>query len=766
MKKVTKRVVSVVSVLLLVVSLFASSVLGSIGNSSVKAKAASTPQYRNVMYYGDWSIWGGEGQFYPKDIPADQLTHLNFAFLDFDSNGNLKFTDKDAAVGAPVGQDGVQWGGANAGILNALQDLKAANPNLKVGVSIGGWSKSGDFSAVAANATARANFVSNVMKFIKYTNMDFVDLDWEYPASVRAADLVDNKNDEGTPNATPADKQNYITLLQDLRTALDKQGVDVKKKYELSVALPAAKNTLANGVDVAKLFNVVDFANIMTYDMNGAWTPNSAHHTALYGNPADPNYNDGFSVDQTVKYLKSQGAASEKIVIGAAFYTRGWNKVDAGTSTTQPGLFQPATKNNKDADQSATYGAPNEKPLATGDGGRAGGVWAYKSIDALKAKSPTLVEYWDDVAKAPYMYSKTTGEFYTYDNVRSIGYKAQYVKDNNLGGMISWMQSQDKATTSTKRDELTKAIKQGLFGAGALAANTITYANLNVEATVAPYSENGVGYEITVKNKETANETNEVLQAVEFAAETVKLPKFYIPVKAGETLTAGDYKAGTVSTANGYTVVDLASVYDAQQIPQGATYTFRLKSNLTSVNVSNIANISLTQRMSKTGTELGKQVVFGGGAVVPDPSDAVAPTAPTNLATVAANVTDVAVPLSWSASTDNVGVAGYKVYRNGTEVATVSGTSYTDTGLTASTAYTYTVKAYDAAGNVSAASTALSVTTKAGTVTPPGSGTWSADATYNQGDQVTYNGHTYKAKWWTKGDVPGADQWGPWDLVN
>ncbi|MBC2174306.1 glycosyl hydrolase family 18 protein [Listeria booriae] len=766
MKKVTKRVVSVVSVLLLVVSLFASSVLGSIGNSSVKAKAASTPQYRNVMYYGDWSIWGGEGQFYPKDIPADQLTHLNFAFLDFDSNGNLKFTDKDAAVGAPVGQDGVQWGGANAGILNALQDLKAANPNLKVGVSIGGWSKSGDFSAVAANATARANFVSNVMKFIKYTNMDFVDLDWEYPASVRAADLVDNKNDEGTPNATPADKQNYITLLQDLRTALDKQGVDVKKKYELSVALPAAKNTLANGVDVAKLFNVVDFANIMTYDMNGAWTPNSAHHTALYGNPADPNYNDGFSVDQTVKYLKSQGAASEKIVIGAAFYTRGWNKVEAGTSTTQPGLFQPATKNNKDADQSATYGAPNEKPLATGDGGRAGGVWAYKSIDALKAKSPTLVEYWDDVAKAPYMYSKTTGEFYTYDNVRSIGYKAQYVKDNNLGGMISWMQSQDKATTSTKRDELTKAIKQGLFGAGALAANTITYANLNVEATVAPYSENGVGYEITVKNKETANETNEVLQAVEFAAETVKLPKFYIPVKAGETLTAGDYKAGTVSTANGYTVVDLASVYDAQQIPQGATYTFRLKSNLTSVNVSNIANISLTQRMSKTGTELGKQVVFGGGAVVPDPSDTVAPTAPTNLATVAANVTDVAVPLSWSASTDSVGVAGYKVYRNGTEVATVSGTSYTDTGLTASTAYTYTVKAYDAAGNVSAASTALSVTTKAGTVTPPGSGTWSVDATYNQGDQVTYNGHTYKAKWWTKGDVPGADQWGPWDLVS
>ncbi|MCB2729448.1 chitinase, partial [Listeria monocytogenes] len=98
------------------------------------------PQYRNVMYYGDWSIWGGEGTFYPKDIPADQLTHLNFAFLDFNINGDLVFTDKDAAVGAPVGQEGVQWGGANAGGLNAIQDLRAQNPNLKIGVSVGGWS--------------------------------------------------------------------------------------------------------------------------------------------------------------------------------------------------------------------------------------------------------------------------------------------------------------------------------------------------------------------------------------------------------------------------------------------------------------------------------------------------------------------------------------------------------------------------------------------------------------------------------------------------
>lgn len=760
MKKVFRKNVNVLSVLVLIAS---SLVLSLSGIASTKVvQAAESPKYRNVMYYGDWSIWGGEENFYPKDIPADQLTHLNFAFLDFDGNGNLKFTDKDAAVGAPVGQDGVQWNSASSGILNAIQDVRAKNPNLKIGVSIGGWSKSGDFSDVAANPTIRANFVNNIAKFIKYTNMDFVDLDWEYPASVREPDKVDNTNDEGTPHAKPADKQNFIILLQEIRTAIDKQGKDLGKTYELSVALPAAQNTLKNGVDVAQLFNVVDFANVMTYDMNGAWTPNSAHHTALYGNPADPNYASGFSVDQTVKYLQANGAPSSKIVIGAAFYTRGWNKVAAGTDTQHPGLFQAAEKNNKDADLSPTYGANNKNPLKSGDGGRAGGVWPYRNIADLKVKSPDLKEYWDDVAKAPYMYSQTTGEFYTYDNTRSIGYKAEYVKNNQLGGVISWMQSQDKTTDTTKRDELTKAIKAGLFGATALPANKTVYADLNVKATIAPYSENGVGYEITIKNNESAGETGDVLTAVEAAFETVKLPKLYIPVNAAETLTAGDYKAGTVTTTNGFVVVDLSSVYDAQQIPQGASYTFRLKSSAAATDVNRISSIELSQRIAKNGAELSRQTIYGGGTVIPDPSDTTPPTVPGNL--TAGTITETAATLTWTASTDNVKLAGYKIYRDGVLVGTVSGTTYTDTTLKANTTYSYTVKAYDAAGNLSADSNAVSVKTKEST-TPPVSNAWDASKAYNGGEIVTYQGKTYKAKWWTQGNVPGTEEWGPWELI-
>ncbi|WSV65979.1 glycoside hydrolase family 6 protein [Streptomyces sp. NBC_01013] len=108
--------------------------------------------------------------------------------------------------------------------------------------------------------------------------------------------------------------------------------------------------------------------------------------------------------------------------------------------------------------------------------------------------------------------------------------------------------------------------------------------------------------------------------------------------------------------------------------------------------------------------------------------DTQAPTAPTGLTSTAK--TSSSVSLSWTASTDNTGVTGYNVYRGGVQVGTSTTTSYTDTALTASTAYSYTVKAKDAAGNVSAASSALSVTTSAG----GGTGTGALKVQYKNTD--------------------------------
>lgn len=97
--------------------------------------------------------------------------------------------------------------------------------------------------------------------------------------------------------------------------------------------------------------------------------------------------------------------------------------------------------------------------------------------------------------------------------------------------------------------------------------------------------------------------------------------------------------------------------------------------------------------------------------------DTQAPTAPTGLTVT--GKTSGSVSLSWTASTDNTGVTAYDVYRAGVQVGSSATTSFTDTGLTASTSYSYTVKARDAAGNVSAASSAVSATTADGAEPAP-----------------------------------------------
>ncbi len=122
--------------------------------------------------------------------------------------------------------------------------------------------------------------------------------------------------------------------------------------------------------------------------------------------------------------------------------------------------------------------------------------------------------------------------------------------------------------------------------------------------------------------------------------------------------------------------------------------------------------IRLTANTSNGGPNLDKFELSGGG-----PSDTQPPTAPTNLTT--SNKTGTSFTLSWTASTDNVGVTGYEVFANGVSKGITASTSLSVTGLICNTAYSMTVRARDAAGNWSAASTASNVTTSACADTQP-----------------------------------------------
>jgi len=129
------------------------------------------------------------------------------------------------------------------------------------------------------------------------------------------------------------------------------------------------------------------------------------------------------------------------------------------------------------------------------------------------------------------------------------------------------------------------------------------------------------------------------------------------------------------------------------------------------VNLSGVTGTSYRVRVTNNAQQTSAVYTIGGGGG----GDTQAPSVPAGLA--ASVISSSQINLSWSASTDNVGVTGYKIYRGGTLLTTVTGISYNNTGLSASTAYSYRVTAIDAAGNESSQCTAVSATTQATQVT-------------------------------------------------
>ena len=167
---------------------------------------------------------------------------------------------------------------------------------------------------------------------------------------------------------------------------------------------------------------------------------------------------------------------------------------------------------------------------------------------------------------------------------------------------------------------------------------------------------------------------------------------------------------------------------------EGKAFTLRSQTSSGSSDLEDVlASAAGTQNATATFATTTDWYAAAGVFHAYGSGDAQPPTVPTGL--TATSVTASAVALSWTASTDNVGVAGYTVYRNGAAIGTTGGTSttYTDSTVAPSTSYSYTVDAFDGAGNHSAQSVALPVTTPAA---PPPTVQWIQGASVGTGSKV------------------------------
>ena len=311
-----------------------------------------------------------------------KLSHINYAFVDV--KDNMAWLHNEAT-------DTVNF--------RRLTALKKQNKELKILISLGGWTWSKNFSdAVLTNASTHAFAYSCIDIVAKY-DLDGVDIDWEYPG------LIGDNN-----KFRPEDKQGYTLLFKELRQGLDSLKKITRKKYLVTTAVGAHQDFIDH-TEMDKVQQYTDFINLMAYDYVGGWDTISGHHTNLYASSDDTSQG---STDKSVKAFIAAGVPPKKLVIGMGFYGKGWEMETRDNN----GMYRRVKKSV-----------------------RAGGFDYLK--DSLENKNG-FIKYWDDVAKAPYLFNPQTKVFITYDDERSIREKCAYIKKNNLAGAMFWEYDDDK----------------------------------------------------------------------------------------------------------------------------------------------------------------------------------------------------------------------------------------------------------------------------------------------------------------------------------
>lgn len=257
-----------------------------------------------------------------------------------------------------------------------------------------------------------------------------------------------------------------------------------------------------------------------------------------------------------------------------------------------------------------------------------------------------------------------------------------------VGGDGQWPTNAAAATAFTDAVNAGYAPKGGFV----FSANTNTTDGSGFAATVAPVMNNYTDPPVSTPAFSLAAST----QFANGAATTAQLT-----APTGKT-SGADFQAGTINeTSNPAAALNLAS----------GKYTeleWCLKATTDSINAQQYEFRVTYNGVALDTTSVTPKWTIG---TPPQPADTTAPTVPTNLNAVTFSSTQI--DLTWTASTDAVGVTGYKIRRGGTVIATVLATAHNDTGLTPSTLYSYTVSAIDAATNESAQSTSDSDTTSA-----------------------------------------------------
>lgn len=331
--------------------------------------------YRSVAYFTNWGIYARN--YTPDKVPVDKLTHILYAFADNGEDGTVKLTDTWSDIEKHYPDDSWNDVGKNMyGSLKKLNIAKKKNRNLKIMLSIGGWTYTNTvkhFDTPASTSEGRKRFADSCVQMIKDYGFDGIDLDWEYPQN-------------------PEQGEQLVMLLQEIRHAMDAYaqtiaGGDTPPHFQLSIAAPAGKSNYQN-LPLNRLAAVLDFINLMAYDYSGSWDNATGHQANLYASKSCPQCTP-FDSQSVIDAYGAAGVPSNKLVLGMPLYGRAFTNT-SGVGATFNGVGY--------ADQ--------EK------GSYEAGIWQYNVLPR-----PGASEYVDEETGASYSYdanSKTLVSYGTY----------------------------------------------------------------------------------------------------------------------------------------------------------------------------------------------------------------------------------------------------------------------------------------------------------------------------------------------------------------
>ncbi|MFC8722129.1 chitinase C-terminal domain-containing protein [Kitasatospora sp. NPDC057198] len=748
-------------------------------DTSGREQMGADHQRRVIGYFTSWRTGkDGTPAYLVNNIPWDKVTHLNYAFAHVASDNTLS-VGADGPDNASTGMTFPGVAGAEMdpaysykGHFNLLSKFKKQYPNVKTMVSVGGWAEtggyfddsgkrvdSGGFYSMTVNADGSVNqagintFADSAVAFIKKYGFNGVDLDYEYPTSMKDAG---NPLDYSISNAKRASlMKGYAALMKTMREKLDRASAADGKYYLLSVAAPSS-GYLLRGMETFQVTQYLDYVNIMSYDLHGAWNKYVGPNAALYDDGKDAElaaanvYGTSqyggigyLNTDWAVHYFRGAMPAG-RINLGVPYYTRGFQNVQGGTN----GLWGTSSTTNcpagsglttcgdgavgidniwHDLDDNGKESPAGSNPMWHAKNLEAGVVPDYLSKYGVSdtALKGTYTRNYSSSLVAPWLWNADKKVFLSTEDDQSIGAKADYVVNQGVGGAMIWELAGDYKWDATANGG------KGEYVQG----NTMTSLLYDKFKSASAYGA---------------------------TRSTIALPQQTLPIDVSFTQFAlGD---------NNYPINPKIHIVNNSNVtlPGGTEFQFDYSVSAPANAADQSGFGSKVIRADHTGSNVGGLKGTYNRVSLKLPTwQTLAPGASVDVAFV--YYLPVSTPANW---TVNVGGTLYGItgdYTRGTAAGTASPSASASASASASQSASPSASAsasasHSASPSASAsasqsASPSASVTAGACTGAP----SWSAGTTYATVTKVSWKGHYYQNKWWTAGEDPSlSGAWGVW----